>query len=148
MMPATLFYRITDGIRVTVRPVFLPDQSIPEQRQFVFAYFVRIENVGAQSAQLLSRRWRIHDSIGEDTAVAGDGVVGEQPLLIPGGVHEYQSFCVLKSATGFMEGEYRFVRADARVSTPSFPGSTFPRANHLAPPTENSLTRSHDRISA
>ena len=112
-MPATLFYRITEGIRVTVRPVFLPDQSIPEQRQYVFAYFVRVENVGTQSAQLLSRRWRIHDSIGEDTAVAGDGVVGEQPLLIPGGVHEYQSFCVLKSPSGFMEGEYRFVRADA-----------------------------------
>jgi ApaG protein len=107
------FYRITDGIRVTVRPVYLPEQSIPEQQQYVFAYYVRIENVGAQSAQLLSRRWRIHDSIGEDTEVAGDGVVGEQPLLVPGAVHEYQSFCVLKSPNGFMEGEYRFVRADS-----------------------------------
>ena len=113
MPPSTpFFYRMTGGVRVSVRPAYLPEQSIPEQQQFVFAYFVRIENVGAQSAQLLSRRWRIHDSIGEDTEVAGDGVVGEQPLLIPGGVHEYQSFCVLKSATGFMEGEYRFVRAD------------------------------------
>jgi ApaG protein len=110
---APFFYRMTDGIRVSVRPAYLPEQSIPEQQQFVFAYFVRIENVGSQSAQLLSRRWRIHDSIGEDTEVAGDGVVGEQPLLIPVCVHEYQSFCVLKSATGFMEGEYRFVRADA-----------------------------------
>ena len=113
MPPSTpFFYRMTGGVRVSVRPAYLPEQSIPEQQQFVFAYFVRIENVGSQSAQLLSRRWRIHDSIGEDTEVAGDGVVGEQPLLIPGGVHEYQSFCVLKSATGFMEGEYRFVRAD------------------------------------
>ena len=110
---APFFYRMTEGIRVSVRPAFLPEQSIPEQQQFVFAYFVRIENVGSQSAQLLSRRWRIHDSVGEDTEVAGDGVVGEQPLLIPGGVHEYQSFCVLKSASGFMEGEYRFVRADS-----------------------------------
>ena len=106
------FYRNTDGIRITVRPNFLPDQSIPEQRQYVFAYNVRIENTTDQSAQLLSRRWRIHDSIGEDTVVAGDGVVGEQPLLVPGAVHEYQSFCVLKSANGYMEGEYRFVRAD------------------------------------
>ena len=110
---APFFYRMTEGVRVSVRPAYLPEQSIPEQKQFVFAYFVRIENVGTQSAQLLSRRWRIHDSIGEDTEVAGDGVVGEQPLLIPGGVHAYQSFCVLKSASGFMEGEYRFVRADA-----------------------------------
>ena len=112
-MPAELFYKITNSIRVTVRPVYLPEQSVPEQKQFVFAYVVRLENVGTQSAQLLSRRWRIHDSIGEDTAVEGDGVVGEQPLLVPGGVHEYQSFCVLKSATGFMEGEYRLIRADS-----------------------------------
>lgn len=109
---APFFYRMTDGIRVSVRPTYLPEQSIPEQQQFVFAYFVRIENVGAQAAQLLSRRWRIHDSCGEDTEVAGDGVVGEQPLLSPGGVHEYQSFCVLKSPNGHMEGEYRFLRAD------------------------------------
>jgi ApaG protein len=109
---APFFYRNTDGIRITVRPTFLPEQSIPEQRQYVFAYNVRIENTTQQSAQLLSRRWRIHDSIGEDTVVAGDGVVGEQPLLVPGAVHEYQSFCVLKSANGYMEGEYRFVRAD------------------------------------
>ena len=109
---APFYYRNTDGIRITVRPTFLPEQSIPEQRQFVFAYNVRIENTTQQSAQLISRRWRIHDSIGEDTVVAGDGVVGEQPLLVPGAVHEYQSFCVLKSANGHMEGEYRFVGAD------------------------------------
>ena len=58
-----LFYRITNGIRVTVRPVYLSEQSIPEQQQFVFAYFVRIENVGTRAAQLLSRRWRIRDSL-------------------------------------------------------------------------------------
>jgi ApaG protein len=114
-MPASspFFYKITHGIRVQVRPAYLPEQSIPEQQQFVFEYRVRIENVSDQAAQLLSRRWRIHDSIGEDTEVAGDGVVGEQPLIVPGGVHEYQSFCVLKSANGYMEGEYRFQRADA-----------------------------------
>jgi len=121
---APFFYRNTDGIRITVRPTFLPEQSIPEQRQFVFAYNVRIENTTLQSAQLLSRRWRIHDSIGEDTVVAGDGVVGEQPLLVPGAVHEYQSFCVLKSAHGYMEGEYRFIRADSTQFEASIPRFT------------------------
>jgi ApaG protein len=110
---SAFFYRMTNGIRVTVRPAYLPEQSIPEQQQFVFAYFVRLENVGARAAQLLSRRWRIHDSIGEDSEIAGDGVVGEQPLIAVGGVHEYQSFCVLKSPNGHMEGEYRFERDDA-----------------------------------
>ena len=118
---AQFFYKMTEGIRITVRPRFLPEQSIPEQRQYVFEYNVRIENTGTQSGQLLSRRWRIHDSIGEDTVVAGDGVVGEQPLLVPGAVHEYQSFCVLKSASGHMEGEYRFIRADATKFEASIP---------------------------
>jgi hypothetical protein len=44
--------------------------------------------------------------------VEGAGVVGEQPMLCPGQVHEYRSFCVLKSTDGYMEGHYRFVRVD------------------------------------
>ena len=110
-MPAPFFYKLSNGFRVTVRPAFLHDQSAPDQGQFVFAYFVRIENVGTRPAQLLSRRWLIHDDNGEDTEVVGDGVVGEQPIIVPGGVHEYQSFCVLKGKSGFMEGEY-FFQAD------------------------------------
>ena len=112
MAKAPFYYRETEGIRVTVRPSYLPRHSREEQEQYVFAYHVRIENVGTGSAQLLSRRWLIHDSIGEVTEVQGDGVVGEQPHIAAGGVHEYQSFCVLKSPSGWMEGEYTFVRDD------------------------------------
>ncbi|MGI8547047.1 MAG: ApaG domain [Gemmatimonadaceae bacterium] len=54
----------------------------------------------------------IHDEAGEDTEVVGDGVVGEQPAIAPGTVHEYQSFSILKSGEGFMEGEYFFIRSD------------------------------------
>ena len=106
------YYRETEGIRVSVRPGYLPRHSREEQEQFVFAYFVRIENVGPEPVQLLSRRWLIHDSIGEVTEVRGDGVVGEQPHVAAGKVHEYQSFCVLKSPTGWMEGQYTFARTD------------------------------------
>ena len=106
------YYRETNGIRVTVRPTYLPEQSRPHAQHYVFAYYVRIENVGQQAAQLLSRRWLIHDSIGEDTVVEGEGVIGEQPLIGSGRVHEYQSFVILKSPSGHMEGHYHFVRAD------------------------------------
>lgn len=112
-MPTRPFYhRETHNIRVTVRPRYLADQSRPDAERYVFAYAVRIENVGAQAAQLLSRRWVIHDSIGEELEVVGEGVVGQQPRLAGGEVHEYSSFCVLKSPRGSMEGQYRFVRAD------------------------------------
>ncbi len=120
---APFFYRETAGVRVTVRPSYLRDQSRPAAGQFVFAYQIRIENVGRAAAQLLSRRWTITDSTGEVTDVEGEGVVGEQPMLHPGRVHEYRSFCVLKSGRGHMEGHYRFVRADGEffdVAVPRF----------------------------
>lgn len=129
------FYRETDGIRITVRPVYLPDQSSPARRHFVFAYFVRIENVGQLSAQLLTRRWLIHDSVGEDTEVEGDGVVGEQPRLDPGDVHEYQSFCVLRSRSGWMEGHYGFIRDGGetfRANIPRFELEANAEASGLA----------------
>ena len=114
---------LTDGIRVTVRPRFSLAQSDPAEGEFVFSYKIRMENLGEQAAQLLFRHWRIHDASGEDQEVDGDGVVGEQPLLTPGQAHEYQSFCVLSSPAGFMEGYYTFVRPDGsrfRVAIPRF----------------------------
>jgi ApaG protein len=119
--PRQFFYRETEGIRITVRPVYLSAESKPAQRHYVFAYFVRVENVGSQPARLLSRRWRIHDSIGHDSEVEGEGVVGEQPVIGPGRVHEYQSFCILKSPSGHMEGEYHFVRADGTTFDAAIP---------------------------
>ncbi len=109
---SAFYYRITDEIRITVRPSYLPGQSRPSLGHFVFAYSVRIENVGAEPAKLLTRLWRIHDSVGlgEDHEVKGDGVVGEQPWIEPGQVHDYQSYCILKSPNGYMEGHYEFVR--------------------------------------
>ena len=112
MTARAFYYKQTGAIRVTVRPLYLGDQSAPQRRHFVFAYFVRIENVGTERTQLLSRYWFIHDSTGADNEVRGPGVVGEQPMLEPGDVHEYQSFCVLKSPSGYMEGHYTFANGD------------------------------------
>ena len=129
------FYRESHGIRVSVRPVFLPEQSQPAHAQFVFAYFVRLENVGEQAAQLLSRKWRIHDSVGdgEDTEVEGEGVIGELPVIAPGHIHEYQSFCVLKSPSGYMEGQYFFRRADKSRFASDIPRFTLDAENALGP---------------
>ncbi len=121
MHSAPFYYRLTEGIRITVRPTFLPERSNPGAQQYVFAYAVRIENVGERRAQLRSRRWLIHDSSGEGTVVEGEGVVGEQPTLARGQAHEYQSFYVLKSPSGFMEGEYFFLREDGTAFAATIP---------------------------
>ena len=106
------FYKLTNGIRISVRPEYMPEQSNPALQRYVFIYHVRIENVNRYKVQLISRRWLISDSIGEEYEVMGDGVIGEQPVLLTGAVHEYQSFCVLKSTKGHMEGSYHFFGLD------------------------------------
>jgi len=111
----TLYKAITEDILVSVRPIYLDGQSDILARKFVFAYFVRIENHSKDTVQLLRRHWYIHDSSGDIKEVEGEGVIGKQPHLLPGQVHEYNSFCVIETFEGFMEGTYRMSRADGSV---------------------------------
>ena len=103
-----MFRRTSQGVRITVHPFFLPSRSSPVDGRHVFAYEISIENLGGDRIQLRWRHWRIHDPIAGDSEVEGDGVVGEQPVIPPGGLHEYQSFCVLAAPQGYMEGFYEF----------------------------------------
>lgn len=117
------YKKTTEGIRVVVRPSFSLLQSLPKHGKFVFTYLVQMENQSAEAAQLLFRHWHIHDSEGEDSELEGEGVLGEQPSLAPGKSHVYESFCVLQSPVGFMEGYYTFVRPNGekfRVDVPRF----------------------------
>lgn len=102
----------TNGIRVTVKSRFLPDQS--SGSRWAFAYTVKIENVGRTTAQLRSRHWIITDGNGGREEVKGDGVVGNQPVLKPGESFEYTSGAVLKTPHGSMQGTYRMFTEDGR----------------------------------
>jgi len=98
--------------RVEVAPRFLPEQSMPEQGLYVFAYTVSIRNVGAVAAQLISRTWNVNDANGHTERVKGLGVVGQQPLLKPGEVFEYTSGTRLRTPTGTMHGSFFCVAED------------------------------------
>ncbi len=101
----------TDGIRVQVTSMFIPERSSPRESYFFFAYHITISNVGDQTAQLVSRHWIITDAEGEVEQVRGEGVVGYQPVLEPGEAFEYTSYCPLKTNVGTMHGTYRMVRS-------------------------------------
>jgi ApaG protein len=103
---------VSQGIRVTVKSRFLPEQSSPGR--WAFAYTVRIENQGTVTAQLRSRHWIIIDGNGKREEVKGDGVVGNQPVLRPGEKFEYTSGAVLQTPHGSMHGTYRMVTEDGR----------------------------------
>jgi len=103
---------VTDGIRVRVQSLYLPDQSSPSNDRYVFAYTITISNESARTAQLKTRHWIITDGRGTVEEVRGDGVVGEQPRLQPGQSFQYTSGCVLTTAIGTMHGTYRMWRDD------------------------------------
>lgn len=119
---------IQPDIRVHVRVEYSADHSAPDRH--VFVYFIRIENHAEETYQLLAREWVIRDGNGEVTEVQGEGVVGEQPILAPGAVYEYNSFTSITSSPGEMHGAYLFQDAwneRFRVPIPAFmldvPGS-------------------------
>ena len=90
-------------IDVSIRTVYLPDQSDEESARHVFAYTITIANNGTVATQLISRHWIIDNGDGTTQEVRGLGVVGEQPLLKPGDSFEYTSGTVISSAVGSMK---------------------------------------------
>lgn len=102
----TKYSETTNSVQVTVEPEFLEEQSEPEDHQFVWAYHIRIENQGRKTLKLLTRYWRIIDSLGRTQEVRGAGVVGEQPVLAPGEAFEYTSGTPLGTPSGLMVGSY------------------------------------------
>jgi len=98
---------VTRDIRVSVKPIYLDDQSAPTDNHFVWAYQVKIENLGRETVQLRSRHWQIRDARGELYEVRGPGVIGEQPILEPGDTFEYTSGTPLPTPSGIMSGEYQ-----------------------------------------
>jgi ApaG protein len=103
---------VTDGIRVEVKSVYVPEQSAPRAHRYVFAYTVHISNEGGLRAQLRSRHWIITDGNGKVEEVKGPGVVGQQPSLGPGEHFEYTSGCILQTPRGEMRGTYQMHRPD------------------------------------
>ncbi len=100
------------NIRVTVDTVYVEEQSDPETDRYVFAYTITIENSGSITAQLLNRHWIITDAAGQVQEVKGEGVVGEQPILQPGGTFRYTSAAMIETPVGTMTGSYEMVADD------------------------------------
>ena len=102
-----MYSAVTREIRVQVEPIYLDDQSEPDDAQYVWAYRVQIENEGTETVQLLTRYWHITDGMGRVQEVRGAGVIGEQPVLNPGESYEYTSGTPLPTPSGIMKGSYQ-----------------------------------------
>lgn len=107
----------SSGVRVRVEAFFLPERSDvtpPDgagaqrggkdddagagvaagrrgggERSFVFGYKVRLTNTTGGAVQVVGRHWKIENTGGVVNEVRGVGVVGKQPVLMPGETFEY-----------------------------------------------------------
>ncbi|MBM3508330.1 MAG: Co2+/Mg2+ efflux protein ApaG [Alphaproteobacteria bacterium] len=101
-----MYRRATRSIEITVKPMYLEEQSEPASDHYVWAYWVRIENQGPETVQLRARHWRITDASGRLQEDHGEGISGEQPVLEPGKAFEYTSLRPLKTPSGIMAWTY------------------------------------------
>ena len=118
-----VYCQTTKSIRVSVEITFLEKQSLPRESHFVWAYEIKIENLGSCNVQLMNRTWSITDADGQTQIVKGPGVVGEQPIIQPGESFQYTSGTPLTTPSGLMVGIYEM--ADAQgikfdVNVPAF----------------------------
>ncbi len=97
---------LTSGISISVDCSYEDRFSNPENELFMFSYKIQIENKNAFPIQLLRRHWHIIDSSTRSRQIEGEGVIGEQPIILPGQSFSYRSSCDFTTDTGKMCGHY------------------------------------------
>lgn len=110
-----MYTRTTRNIKVTVVPLYLMEQSDPNEHHYVWAYTIQLENFGEETVQLLNRYWHITDAAGRVQEVRGAGVIGEQPVLQPEDTYQYTSGVALTTPSGIMTGHYEMNTADGEI---------------------------------
>jgi ApaG protein len=123
---------VTRQIRVRVTPLFVEDESSPDEGRYFWAYTVEIANEGRETVQLRSRHWRITDGNGHTEEVKGPGVVGKTPILKAGESFSYTSGCPLGTPSGIMVGSYQMTSEDGTLFNVAIPAFSLdsPHARH------------------
>jgi ApaG protein len=122
-MSSIQYCETTNDIAVTVVPIYLDEESKPDDSKFIWAYHIRLENKGDATVQLINRHWQIANCQGMIQEVVGPGVVGVQPKIRPGEIFEYASGTHLETPSGLMVGTYEMVKEDGttfKVNIPPF----------------------------
>ena len=117
------YQHTSNAVTVSVEVEYVPQDEHDDPDRYVWAYHITMHNNGAMTVQLKTRHWTITDARGRIQEVDGPGVVGETPVLEPGGTYTYSSGCPLETTSGAMSGYYMFEREDGlplKVTIPAF----------------------------
>jgi ApaG protein len=111
-----IYTQVTNDISISVLPAYESADSNPAIGKFIYSYQVTIENLSHDTVKLLTRHWHIVDSIQIKREISGEGVIGQQPELLPGDIFQYMSWCPLNSPIGKMYGTYTFINLDKKTT--------------------------------
>jgi ApaG protein len=112
---------IKHDISVSVQTEYIASQYVKNEKNYVFSYTITIANNSKQSIKLLSRYWLITDGNNETSTVAGEGVIGKQPIIAPDKTYTYTSGCILKTPVGTMQGHYQMLYDDKKLQQVEIP---------------------------
>ena len=97
---------MNNKIKITAQSNYVSKLSNKKDSLFYFMYTISIKNSGKNKVKLLSRCWNISNGLGEFKKVEGEGVIGEKPVISPGEIFKYNSYCPLDTEFGSMDGYY------------------------------------------
>lgn len=113
---------ITNNIQIHAQPIYRENGGVISYDEFgdmysstpsLFDYYITIRNLSDRPVKLQARAWVIQTKTTIIDKIAGDGVVGYNPVLEPGQSFSYSSSCSLYQHTmGMMFGEYYFMYLD------------------------------------
>ncbi|MBQ0783526.1 MAG: Co2+/Mg2+ efflux protein ApaG [Amphritea sp.] len=126
-----IYSETAHNIAINVETAYLPDQSDPAKKRYVFSYHITITNHDQQPVQLLRRRWLIVDGDEKAQEVEGEGVIGEQPVIEPQQSYSYTSGTVLSTRVGCMQGHYQMQTNDGQTFNADIEPFTLAQPNAL-----------------
>ena len=116
--------QVTNGIKISVKTNFEGTVFQNYRVYFSFSYQITIENQSNDSVQLISRHWKIFDSLKNIEIIEGEGVIGKKPVLPPKKSYTYSSYCNLTSPIGAMKGFFNMINfsttKNIKVHIPTF----------------------------
>lgn len=119
------YKEVSNGFEIIVWPEFIESQNniLESTNLFIWVYHIRIHNHNNFGAKLINRYWKIIDERGSVQEVHGEGVIGEQPNIMPNRNFQYSSGVHLLHPSGIMMGYYQMQKENGEtfeIKIPTF----------------------------
>ena len=103
----------TDDIVISACPTLVEENR--RAQEFLWGYYLRIENNSAKKIQLLGKNWNVTDSFGNRFCDDSAGIKVELPELEPGECFEFSSMMPLNAADAVFYGSCKIQEAGQKT---------------------------------